>query len=82
MIKAHSGQIRELSHLVNGLKRLCRHGRELDILNESPALWKEAENIIALASPDEETEQAEEDQQSTRSFDLTGVDERYLDEGL
>lgn len=57
-VKAHSGQIRELSLLVNGLKRLCRHARDLDIVSESPALWKEAENIIALASPDEEVEGA------------------------
>ncbi|EFX01234.1 hypothetical protein CMQ_6176 [Grosmannia clavigera kw1407] len=55
-VKAHSGQIRELSLLVDGLKRLCRHARDLEIVNESPALWKEAENIIALASPDEEVE--------------------------
>ncbi|CAK7198082.1 hypothetical protein SEUCBS139899_000740 [Sporothrix eucalyptigena] len=53
-VKAHSGQIRELSLLVNGLKRLCRHARDLNIVDESPALWKEAENIIALASPDED----------------------------
>ncbi|CAK7242809.1 MAG: hypothetical protein STHCBS139747_004311 [Sporothrix thermara] len=53
-VKAHSGQIRELSLLVNGLKRLCRHARDLNIVDEAPALWKEAENIIALASPDED----------------------------
>lgn len=53
-VKAHSGQIRELSLLVDGLKRLCRHARDLNIIDESPSLWKEAENIIALASPDED----------------------------
>ncbi|KAK3350077.1 hypothetical protein B0T25DRAFT_570670 [Lasiosphaeria hispida] len=54
-VKAHSGQIRELSLLVNDLKRLCRHGRDLDILHGTLSMkWKEAENIIALASPDEE----------------------------
>ncbi|CAK7270292.1 hypothetical protein SEPCBS119000_004014 [Sporothrix epigloea] len=53
-VKAHSGQIRELSLLVHGLKRLCRHARDLNIVDETPALWKEAENIIALASPDED----------------------------
>jgi hypothetical protein len=54
-VKAHSGQIRELSLLVNDLKRLCRHGRDMDML-EGPQkiLWKEAEGVIALASPDEE----------------------------
>ncbi|RFU78122.1 hypothetical protein TARUN_4113 [Trichoderma arundinaceum] len=54
-VKAHSGQIRELSLLVNDLKRLCRHGRDMDML-EGPqkTLWKEAEGVIALASPDEE----------------------------
>ncbi|KHN99108.1 uncharacterized protein MAM_02806 [Metarhizium album ARSEF 1941] len=53
-VKAHSGQIRELSLLVNDLKRLCRHGRELNMLSgEQKPLWKEAEGIIALASPDE-----------------------------
>ncbi|ERS96241.1 hypothetical protein HMPREF1624_07150 [Sporothrix schenckii ATCC 58251] len=57
-VKAHSGQIRELSLLVNGLKRLCRHARDLDIVDESPALWKEAANIIALASPDEDLSEA------------------------
>ncbi|EPE03263.1 hypothetical protein F503_02001 [Ophiostoma piceae UAMH 11346] len=57
-VKAHSGQIRELSLLVNGLKRLCRHARDLDIVDESPSLWKEAENIIALASPDEDISEA------------------------
>lgn len=57
-VKAHSGQIRELSLLVNGLKRLCRHARDLNIVDESPALWKEAENIIALASPDEDFSEA------------------------
>ena len=80
-VKAHSGQIRELSHLVNGLKRLCRHARELDIVDQSPDLWKEAENIIALASPDEEVEEGAEDRPST-DFDASSVDERYLDEGF
>lgn len=57
-VKAHSGQIRELSLLVHGLKRLCRHARDLNIVDETPALWKEAENIIALASPDEDLYEA------------------------
>ncbi|TDZ33456.1 hypothetical protein CTRI78_v011681 [Colletotrichum trifolii] len=54
-LKQHTGHIRELSLLVNDLKRLCRHGRDLDMLGGSTAgLWKEAEGIIALASPDED----------------------------
>ncbi|PHH87453.1 hypothetical protein CDD83_8855 [Cordyceps sp. RAO-2017] len=54
-VRAHSGQIRELSLLVNDLKRLCRHGRELNMLNgEQRVLWREAEGIIRLASPDED----------------------------
>lgn len=54
-VKAHSGQIRELSLLVNDLKRLCRHGRDMDMLDgPQKTLWKEAEGVIALASPDEE----------------------------
>lgn len=54
-VKAHSGQIRELSLLVNDLKRLCRLGRDMDMLRGSSAiLWREAGDIIALASPDEE----------------------------
>ncbi|TFB01119.1 hypothetical protein CCMA1212_006645 [Trichoderma ghanense] len=54
-VKAHSGQIRELSLLVNDLKRLCRHGRDMDVLDgPQKTLWKEAEGVIALASPDEE----------------------------
>ncbi|KAL6866654.1 hypothetical protein J3F83DRAFT_740631 [Trichoderma novae-zelandiae] len=54
-VKAHSGQIRELSLLVNDLKRLCRHGRDMDMLDgPQQTLWKEAEGVIALASPDED----------------------------
>ncbi|RCI10177.1 hypothetical protein L249_8640 [Ophiocordyceps polyrhachis-furcata BCC 54312] len=54
-VRAHSGQIRELSLLVNDLKRLFRHGRELNMLNgEQTGLWREAEGIITLASPDED----------------------------
>lgn len=61
-VKAHSGQIRELSLLVNDLKRLCRHGGELNMLNgDQKAVWKEAEGIIALASPDEDRVVHEDD---------------------
>ncbi|KLU86687.1 hypothetical protein MAPG_05699 [Magnaporthiopsis poae ATCC 64411] len=80
-VKAHSGQIRELSLLVNGLKRLCRHGRDLDLLNESAELWKEAEDIIKLASPDEDEAAASGDAESA-NFDLPVVSERYTDEGF
>lgn len=66
-VKAHSGQIRELSLLVNDLKRLCRHARELNMLNgEQKPFWKEAEGIIALASPDEDA--ANDDSRSEASI--------------
>ncbi|KAI9151801.1 hypothetical protein HJFPF1_09012 [Paramyrothecium foliicola] len=66
-VKAHSGQIRELSLLVNDLKRLCRHARDMDILNgPQKGLWKEAEGIIALASPDEDS--MDGDNESSSSF--------------
>ncbi|PHH65949.1 hypothetical protein CDD81_897 [Ophiocordyceps australis] len=69
-VKAHSGQIRELSLLVNDLKRLCRHGRELGMLHgESKGLWKEAEGIIALASPDDEDSNDEDTWPSSSSLD-------------
>ncbi|KAG5943887.1 hypothetical protein E4U59_007845 [Claviceps monticola] len=61
-VKAHSGQIREFSLLVNDLKRLCRHGRELNMLDgDQKTLWKEAEGIIALASPDEDQAHLQDD---------------------
>lgn len=83
-VKAHSGQIRELSLLVSSLKRLCRQGRDLDLIDgQAAALWKEAENIIALASPDEEEEDEETDgDQSSLDFDPSAIDERFLDEGF
>lgn len=73
-VKAHSGQIRELSLLVNDLKRLCRHGRDMNML-EGPqkTLWKEAEGIIALASPDEEDMM--EDHETTSSFNLDSFED-------
>ncbi|PNY27623.1 Uncharacterized protein TCAP_02455 [Tolypocladium capitatum] len=81
-VKAHSGQIRELSLLVNDLKRLCRHGRDMDMLNgEQKGLWKEAEGVIALASPDEDD--LNEDHQSTPSTNLDSFDinDRLVEEG-
>lgn len=83
-VKAHSGQIRELSLLVNDLKRLCRHGKELDILyGPAAAKWVEAENIIALASPDEEdTDEFGTSTRPSMDFDRSKVDDRFLDEGF
>ncbi|KAK3692340.1 hypothetical protein B0T22DRAFT_495555 [Podospora appendiculata] len=82
-VKAHSGQIRELSLLVNDLKRLCRHGKDLDILHGVlHHKWKEAENIIALASPDEDTAEDSDSNEPTMDFDRSKIDERYLEEGF
>ncbi|KAH8170942.1 hypothetical protein LIA77_09723 [Sarocladium implicatum] len=82
-VKAHSGQIREFSLLVNDLKRLCRHGRDMSLL-DGPyrSLWKEAEGIITLASPDEEDEDG--DKQSDFSLDLEAfdADDRSWREGM
>lgn len=84
-VKAHSGQIRELSLLVNDLKRLCRHGREMDMLGGSHAsLWKEAEGIIALASPDEE-DMMDTVAGATSSPGVeipADVSDRYVDDGF
>jgi hypothetical protein len=82
-VKAHSGQIREFSLLVNDLKRLCRHGRDMALLDGPyKSLWKEAEGIITLASPDEDSEDG--DRHSEFSLDLDGfdADERLLRDGM
>lgn len=82
-VKAHSGQIRELSLLVSNLKRLCRQGRQLNLLNgQATSLWKDAENIIALASPDEEEPEGIDTNRSLSDFDPSTIDERFLDEGF
>jgi hypothetical protein len=82
-VKAHSGQIRELSLLVNDLKRLCRHGRDLDMLGGPQAgLWKEAEGIIALASPDEDAMDGMDIDSDTGDFDVSTVGERFADDGF
>ncbi|TRX92353.1 hypothetical protein FHL15_006739 [Xylaria flabelliformis] len=79
-VKAHSGQIRELSLLVNDLKRLCRLGREMNLLvGSSVKLWHEAEGIIALASPDEDTDATDAE---TTDLDSTSIDERFIDQGF
>jgi hypothetical protein len=82
-VKAHSGQIREFSLLVNDLKRLCRHGRDMGLLDGPyKSLWKEAEGIITLASPDEDSEEG--DRQSNFSLDLDAfdTDERLMLDGM
>jgi len=82
-VKAHSGQIRELSLLVNDLKRLCRHGRDLDLMHgPSTAKWKEAENIIALASPDEEEAEELEAAVPETKAGSPKLDERFVEEGF
>lgn len=76
-VRAHSGQIRELSLLVNDLKRLCRHGRELNMLSgDHTGLWREAEGIIALASPDEDDDK--EDNYSSAPADPISRDVKGL----
>ncbi|KAI0155148.1 hypothetical protein GGR57DRAFT_89424 [Xylariaceae sp. FL1272] len=81
-VRAHSGQIRELSLLVNDLKRLCRLGREMDMVSGPTAkLWHEAEGIIALASPDEDTSEIE-DAQTLDEFDLDIIDDQYIEQGF
>ncbi|KAI1410739.1 hypothetical protein F5Y13DRAFT_201947 [Hypoxylon sp. FL1857] len=79
-IRAHSGQIRELSLLVNDLKRLCRLGREMEMLNGSSAkLWREAEGIIALASPDEDPTEVTDPRHDSH---VNSVEARFIDQGL
>ncbi|KAI0968152.1 hypothetical protein F4678DRAFT_203919 [Xylaria arbuscula] len=81
-VKAHSGQIRELSLLVNDLKRLCRLGREMNIsVGISAKLWREAEGIIALASPDEDVEETT-DTETIDDFDSAPIDERFIEQGF
>ncbi|KAI1880731.1 hypothetical protein JX265_000971 [Neoarthrinium moseri] len=82
-VKAHSGQIRELSLLVNDLKRLCRLGREMEMLAGPYAkLWREAEGIIALASPDDDASEDISSHADTDEFDSSLIDERFLDDGF
>ncbi|KAF7532865.1 hypothetical protein G7054_g7567 [Neopestalotiopsis clavispora] len=93
-VKAHSGQIRELSLLVNDLKRLCRLGRDMDMISGSSLeLWRDAENIIALCDDGPGHEPAEVSPGATDSdmsdlesrlgdLDLDLSDERFVDEGF
>ncbi|KAK0385233.1 hypothetical protein NLU13_7709 [Sarocladium strictum] len=82
-VKAHSGQIREFSLLVNDLKRLCRHGRDMGLLDGPyKSLWKEAEGIITLASPDEDSEESDKQSHVSLDFDSFDADERLLRDGM
>lgn len=82
-VKAHSGHIREFSLLVDSLKRLCRQGRELNLLNgQSALLWKEAENIIALASPDEDEVDENEADRNSSDSEPSPLNDRFLDGGF
>jgi hypothetical protein len=80
-LKQHSGQIRELSLLVNDLKRLCRHGRDLNMLHGPQAsLWKEADGIIALASPDEDELEGMDVDSSDVDFEPSTLSDHTSDE--
>ena len=82
-VKAHSGQIRELSLLVNDLQRLCRHARDLDLLEGmNRRLWKEAEGIIALASPDDESLEGDHDCSSSIDLDAFELNDRLTEGGF
>lgn len=81
-VKAHSGQIRELSLLVNDLQRLCRRARELDLLDgKYRSLWKEAEGIIALASPDDDSLDGDHEWSSSMDLDMFEISSRSFEEG-
>ncbi|KAK6214410.1 Nitrite reductase [NAD(P)H] [Pestalotiopsis sp. IQ-011] len=92
--KAHSGHIREVSLLVNDLKRLCRLGREMGILDGSQEMWREAERIITLCEDgpdDSELSATSPENQDSGLFDsdldlsTPGSnlnDDRFVDEGF
>ncbi|KAK8084934.1 hypothetical protein PG997_006205 [Apiospora hydei] len=68
-VKAHSGQIREL--------------REMDMLTGSSAtLWREAEGIIALASPDEDDADTSATNVQLENLEPQLADDRFIDEGF
>ncbi|ETS74295.1 hypothetical protein PFICI_14161 [Pestalotiopsis fici W106-1] len=93
-VKAHSGQIRELSLLVNDLKRLCRLGRDMNMMSGSSLeLWHDAEGIIALcddgpgndpsgASPQTPDSDLSDLDSGLSDLDLDLSDERFVDEGF
>ncbi|KAK4157062.1 hypothetical protein C8A00DRAFT_30044 [Chaetomidium leptoderma] len=82
-VRAHSGQIRELSLLVNDLKRLYRHGKDLDILRGPMVTkWAEAESIIALASPDEDEDEEMGSAKPSMDLDRSKIEDRFMEEGF
>ncbi|KAL5627341.1 hypothetical protein BROUX41_003494 [Berkeleyomyces rouxiae] len=82
-LRAHSGQIRELSLLVNDLKRLCRHGKELNLTTGTHhELWEEAEGIIALASPDEDELESGVEASQLPSDSASELSNRFFDDSL
>ncbi|KAJ2897652.1 uncharacterized protein MKZ38_004517 [Zalerion maritima] len=79
-VKAHSGQIREFSMLVNKLREDLRHARDEGLLNTHSVLWQEAQGIIALATPDDDEDSDESVPASSSSeFDFS-ADETTDDE--
>lgn len=82
-LRQHTGQIRELSMLVNDLKRLCRHGRDLGMLSGPHAgLWTEAEGIIALASPDENELEGMDVESSDFDFEASTLSDKLTNDEL
>lgn len=82
-VKAHSGQIRELSLLVNDLQRLCRHARDMDLLDgANRSLWKEAEGIISLASPDDDSLEGDHDCSSSIDLDAFEAKDPLFEDGI
>lgn len=83
-VLGHVGLIRDVLPIVTELKRLCSLAREKDLLDGPHAsLWKEAEGIIALASPDDADEAASPSGSPiTVDFDPETVDDRYRDCGF
>jgi len=71
------GQVKELTLLVEQLKRLRQQGQEYNLLNgQSSELWKEAEGIINLATLDDE----EQPFFPPRSPNSTGFDNDPFDD--
>lgn len=83
-VLGHVGLIRDVLPIVTELKRLCSLAREKDLLDGPHAsLWKEAEGIIALASPDDIDQTASPSvSPTTIEFDNDTVDDRFCDCGF
>lgn len=65
------GHVKELTQLVDELKRLQHHGELLDITNGQAAeLWKEAEGIINLATLDDDDQEFMPAQSPSADFDF------------